>query len=343
MNEAKLNPRQKMVQFMRGYYTLPIISFLGQKGILDQWCKKEEISLSYTLEKLPGILPIIEYLTSIDLLILDQMNNSFKISELGQKVFSRHGGFNILHSYHSYFENLEGVLTQNGSDEIRVERNENIYGSGQVHKKKYFKDALKLIDKEYTTNIDIACGNGEFIQELLHSTPSLENSIGVDLSSDSVKTANKRFANNNIVQIIQSDGLNVTTWSSEIKNTHRDFDFLSNGIISMWFFLHEISKGEINGIIELFKNLRLQFPNNDILICENVMLDPEDLRGDCDMSMAPEFLLFHKLSRQGVLSWSQYQEVLEKIPYSVYQEHLYDEVGVNGTPSSFIWLLEPKK
>jgi len=59
----------------------------------------------------------------------------------------------------------------------------------------------------------------------------------------------------------------------------------------------------------------------------------------------PEFLLFHELSGQGVLSWQQHREVLHGIPYTVAAEWHYDTIPdeAGGTvPSSVLWHLKPK-
>ena len=65
---------------------------------------------------------------------------------------------------------------------------------------------------------------------------------------------------------------------------------------------------------------------------------------DQDFSIMPEFLLFHALSGQGLLSWGTWQEVLDGIPYSLKEELRFDEVRPaegEPIPASFLWVLHP--
>ena len=50
---------------------------------------------------------------------------------------------------------------------------------------------------------------------------------------------------------------------------------------------------------------------------EIVKYSPEEINGNRDISIMPEFLLFHELSGQGVLSLMQLNEVETQSPFSL--------------------------
>ena len=59
----------------------------------------------------------------------------------------------------------------------------------------------------------------------------------------------------------------------------------------------------------------------------------------------PEFLFFHEISGQGVLSWQEYREILEEVPYDLSAEKVFDILKHNGEdiPSGFVWYLTPRR
>jgi len=59
----------------------------------------------------------------------------------------------------------------------------------------------------------------------------------------------------------------------------------------------------------------------------------------------PEYLFFHDLSGQGILSWEEYERISRKIPYEIFAERTFDELTSEDgkrIPSVFIWLLKPQ-
>jgi hypothetical protein len=97
-------------------------------------------------------------------------------------------------------------------------------------------------------------------------------------------------------------------------------------------------------VIEFFQELRAALPTAELILGEITALPPELLAAHCATSIMPEFLLFHELSRQGVLRWETWRDVLKKIPYRLQGEALFDLIGESegeATPSSFVWHLKP--
>jgi hypothetical protein len=62
------------------------------------------------------------------------------------------------------------------------------------------------------------------------------------------------------------------------------------------------------------------------------------------ISIMPEYLFFHRLSGQGVMSWDAWQRILSQTSYNLAAEVRFDEVTCqNGEslPSGFVWHLKP--
>ena len=115
-------------------------------------------------------------------------------------------------------------------------------------------------------------------------------------------------------------------------------------LISAWFVLHEFSHGRPERVVEFFRRLHRHCPQADVVVGEIVSVPDLALAADRANSIMPEFLLFHALSGQGVLTWEQHCYVLAEIPYKLIAEEHFDSVLVSGAdpiPSSFIWHLRP--
>ena len=57
----------------------------------------------------------------------------------------------------------------------------------------------------------------------------------------------------------------------------------------------------------------------------------------------PEYLFFHKVSGQGILSWKDYKSLLVDCPYSLEYEWKFDDENSFKIPSAFVWVLKPRK
>ena len=62
-------------------------------------------------------------------------------------------------------------------------------------------------------------------------------------------------------------------------------------------------------------------------------------------SIMPEYMLFHNLSGQGVLSHKEFLFILKNIPYNLILKKNFDNIKHNNksSPSAIAWLLTPKK
>ena len=86
--------------------------------------------------------------------------------------------------------------------------------------------------------------------------------------------------------------------------------------------------------------------NTPIVIGEVVRQSNESLSKQSSESLMPEYLFFHEVSGQGILSWDEYQQILINVPYDLVFERLFDEIfdeEGKKVPSSFVWCLMAKR
>jgi hypothetical protein len=190
--------------------------------------------------------------------------------------------------------------------------------------------------------IDIGCGDGCFLERARERWPGLPV-FGVDLSDKAVETTNRRLnlstAHDSIA--IAANGYDVGIWSKAAPASIRESPRL---IISLWFVGHEFSNESPERISTFFSALHKAFPQAQVLLGEINKISAEILAEDHELSIMPEFLLFHELSRQGVLSWASWHHILGIIPYILQTERRFDEVRQHSgetVPASFLWLLQP--
>jgi SAM-dependent methyltransferase len=334
---ALLNPRQEIVSLLRGWFACPVISCLGEMGVLNRMAQSP-----FSLDDFPqvanraGLAAIFEYLISLGVLArCADGENRYQASPLGAKVFQRYGAFCLLHSYRDYFDRLPALLNGAGPS-ATVNRLRNVIGSGQLHAKKFFPTALNFLgERSCDAVVDVGCGDGQFLLATLKAHPNT-SAVAVDSSAIAVQTTLERLQTefpNRSVRGEVANGFEVEAWSQALSSNTK------TAVVTLWFVVHEFSDGQPERVIEFFRRLRACCPNAEVIVGEIVNVPAELLADSRDDSIMPEFLLFHSLSGQGVLSWEQHQQVLAGIPYKLVNEQRFDVV--ESIPSSFIWHLQP--
>jgi hypothetical protein len=200
-----------------------------------------------------------------------------------------------------------------------------VRGSGQLHGKKFFPAALDCLQSNSpAVLIDIGCGDGAFLECICTRWPTLVT-FGLDLSDTAVAIAHGRLARRTRREplFVVANGREVSSWSISVPPELRDTDGL---VISMWFVGHEFSAGSIDVMVRFFQDLNRAFPKAKILLGEINNIAPSDLAHNRDLSIMPEYLLFHELSGQGVLAWTDWQLILQQIPYRLEKECRFDDV-----------------
>jgi hypothetical protein len=332
-----MNPREELIALLRGQVACPLLSVLGELGWLDRMGAHSFRRADFPPDvDAPNFHAVMSYLVALGL-VRTANDDCYEATELGRSVFARYGAFCLLNSYEDYFANFRALLIPNGAAPPAVDRLRNILGSGQLHRRKYFPAALALVDgARFDAIADVGCGDGAYLETAIR-TLSPNIAFAVDLSADAVTRAAARlsaaFPTLELVSAV-ADAAHVASWTPKLRR--RD-----NALISLWFVLHEISQGRSGPVVAFFNALHDELPQASILMGEIVRLKPQSLEAARAGSIMPEFTLFHDLSRQGLLGWSEWQEIATAIPYRRVAEKEYDPVA-DGTPSSFVWYLAPR-
>lgn len=343
----KTDVNEEMIHLMRGFFAMPVISNFGRLGVLEKFIKNNEVSHE-EFENIPNTQVLkksFDYLARLSLLIRLE-NGHFQATPLGREIFKRHSSFYVPHSYHEYMNSFDKLLTdesiQLGEE---VDRLENVIGSGKTHQR-YFLPAISFLKRkvQFDCLCDVGCGNGYFLREGMRSLNDI-SIAGVDLSPISVKTTSNNlkveFADRKI-KLVCSDAFDIDYWANQLKSFIAD----QKVALSMWFLIHEISQNDPEIVIKYLNEIHAHFPKAPLVLGELVRHDETVLSNHRNLTIMPEYLFFHDLSGQGILSWDCYQDLLSKIPYSVAVERTFDELqDENGRhiPSAFVWCLIPKE
>jgi len=338
---------EELAFLIRGFFATPVISSLGMNGALKVILNLGEFTPDDFTE-IPNkqlLYYSFRYLARIGLLESDdEAAKRYRLSALGRQVFQRANSFYAPHSYREYMHQFGEQLMNSGPyQKQKVDRLENIIGSGRTHER-YFPPAVSYLKRKVKFDLlaDIGCGDGRFLEFALKGVPSA-NVVGIDLSEVSVETTAKNLKQKfpgREIRTICADASDVKKWSEPLKQLAGE----KTVAISMWFLLHEISRSEPKNVLNFLKQVHTLFPKSHLVICELVRQSPEVLTRFRKEMIMPEYLLFHDISLQGVLSWNEYQDILKNIPYRIASERLFDETGEEGSkePATFVWCLAPQ-
>jgi 2-ketoarginine methyltransferase len=335
--------RGSVISLLRGFFSSPTIAALAELGLIERMLagpfRVEDFPIAVNK---PVLSSVFLYLHSLNLL-KGMPDGGYALTDQGRTALKRNGAFLLLFSYRGYFENLAGLLTGD-SEAVTVDRRRNVLGSGSLHSKKFFPAVWEMFNgARPSALIDVGCGDGQFLTDACTEWPDV-SIAAVDLSPIAVETTLKRLETSgrrDVVGIVES-GINVADWTAHLPEGLKAESPL---VVSMWFVVHEYSGSDPKTVIRFFQQVRSALPKAEIILGEINALPPELLAEHHESSIMPELLLFHDLSRQGVLTWETWQHVLDEIPYSLIEERQFDlvgEVGEQTTPSSFVWRLRPK-
>jgi hypothetical protein len=114
-------------------------------------------------------------------------------------------------------------------------------------------------------------------------------------------------------------------------------------LITMWFVLHEIFDGNVGHLVDFFRQLHHRFPNASIAFGELFRLAPEQMPSSRHESIMPEYVLFHALSGQHLMSEKELSEFLSQIPYRLVHRQTFDPVlhDSRPVPSNVVCILAP--
>lgn len=343
-----LNPREELMFLLRGFFATPLLTALGKRGVLDRF-KSQPVSIN---ELGPdsnetSIQNAFIYLESIGLLTrTNEAAKTFEATSLGAKIFKRYGSFVLLYSYRDLISDVENLLFNTNATVPKCDRLDNVIGSGLTNGRKFFPAGLESIkDLDVSVIVDLACGNGEFLVRFHDAHPNA-SIVAADLSTIAIQSTIRYFKEidpNLEITSVETDAKEVAKWMT-VVNKVRSHSPEGKVVISMWYLIHEIAQHDVDIVANFFNSIHKSCPDAHLLIGEIINVNPDLLSQSRYGSIMPEFLFFHELSGQGVLTWLQYQQLLEKIPYELAFENQFDLVGTGNekVPSAIIWHLSPK-
>ena len=343
-----LNPREELVFLLRGFFATPLLTALGKKGILDSFVKgKVDLANFKEDSNIDFLEHSFIYLQSLGLLKRSTESSTiFMSTDLGNKVFKRFGSFVLLYSYRDLVANIDKLLFDKHIDPPKCDRLDNVIGSGLTNGRKFFPSGiLALGSNDFSVIVDLACGDGEFLSRM-HEVYPRASIVASDISPIAIESTTNNLLSKYpeiCLNTVQTDALNVENWMSIVI---RQKDKIGDGkiIISMWYLIHEIARHSTNVVADFLTDIYNSCSDAHLLLGEIVNINPEQLASSHHGSIMPEFLFFHELSGQGVLTWDQYQQLLDLIPYKLISEQKFDTVGndSNQIPSAIVWYLQPK-
>ena len=340
--------KEEIVHMMRGFFSMPVLSSLGHLGVLDVIISSPINSLnSFTkIENQKLLKDSLNYLAALGFIeYIDKDTDNFKATKLGKEIFKRCSSFYVPHSYNQYMHNFYSLLINCQSEKSQsVDRRENVIGSGMTHQR-YFPPAISFLKRRIKFDLlaDLGCGDGHFLCMVKNKFPN-KHIVGIDISKTTIDVAYENINKHHPfqkVKMIQSDAIDIKNWGERLKKIAGK-DIIA---LSMWFLLHEISKNNPDYLIEYFFSINSFFPDSPIILSELVRHDNYLLAENKHDSIMPEYLFFHDMSGQGILSWDDYKQILNDIPYKLSYEMVFDELTNNDgmkIPSSFVWCLVPK-
>lgn len=341
MLSKRIKIRREIISLMRGFYFLPIFLELHKNKILEKLNSNKFVKInSLNFKNKIFLKYIFDYMVRLG--IFSEKENRYKITSEGRKMLKRVGTMYILNSYNKITTNFNYNLNNKINSKNLCERKDNIIGSGLIHVKKFFEPSLEMINlKNVKTILDIGCGDGTFLNTVKKSNSQI-NLLGCDLSKESVKQTKKKLKfQNRSKNIFRVNGANILEIKNKAKLSKYTID--QNSIISLWFLLHEISQNRPSVIIEYLKKMRKNFPKTPLLIGEISKMDNETVKSQKEVSIMPEFMLFHELSSQGLLSENQYLNIFQKSSYNLKKIYRTDNFKFDRFKSSsnFIALIVP--
>lgn len=330
--------QKNIIQNIRGFYLTQIIAYLGKSNYLDKILDEDKIIIKKNkLNFSPKILEIIfEYFSNVGL--TKKKKKIYYLTELGRDILRRYSSYFVPHSYKEYLYNIDRLLKKK-KNKIKVDRFENILGSGKTHLR-YFMHAIHNLKKEknITSLIDIGIGNADFAINL-NKQIKLNKIFGVDFSKVSVKESSKSLRNKKIInKVIHCDGGKVDIWAKKAKSFLKN----ENVAISLWFLIHEISENSERKIISFLNKIKINFPNSPLVICELVKIPSNVLSKNKDVTYIPEYLFFHQLSSQNVLGIKRLNSIIQKSKYKIKSKILFDEIKEKNKtyPSCVLYTLK---
>ena len=179
-NDAERDIQEQFLAHIEGYLVGPIIVSLGMTGMFHKYFMETSFSPE-EFHKHPEVFKIIlDFFTHLGW--FTRKKDNYQFTELGLSFAKRASAYGVTVSYLPMFKNIDELLFGNpkvlretgiNEDEIHVNREMNVWGSGGAHTT-YFKVIDEIIIELFNKPIsdqpkgilDMGCGNGAFLQHI---------------------------------------------------------------------------------------------------------------------------------------------------------------------------------
>jgi len=293
-------------------------------GVLDELdergpCAVGELAKRFQLDE-EILRDLCEYLDCAR--VLKQVSTDrYELGKLGKVLMAEpRGVIDLMYGYEPILKSLPEMLTgkkQYGKGLSRREKYIAI-GSGELGQQLPFPVMCDMLCKSGVKRVlDLGCGDLEFLFSVCELTEA--TCFGIDISADAIQHARERLNGSpyrDRIGVAQADMFELGNISREWPGT--------DCLTACDTFHEHLSEG--TGKIEgLLVRLGEQFPGAKLLVAEFCRQSHETLRKRPTGFL--EHHLFHVLTRQRILSASEWRGVFARSGWSVEEERVFDIVG----------------
>jgi len=175
--------QKQILKHIEGHLVGPTIVRLGMSGMFHKYFMETSFKAEEFHKEPECFETILDFLTHLDW--FEKNKDNYQFTETGLFFAKRAASYGVTVSYLPMFSKMEDLLFGNaerirqlneGEDEIHVDREMNVWGSGGAHAT-YFKviDAFIIeifnqpLDTQPKGILDMGCGNGAFLQHLFET------------------------------------------------------------------------------------------------------------------------------------------------------------------------------
>ncbi len=182
-NPIEKSVQEQIIKHLEGCLAAPIIVQLGMSGMFHKYFMETSFQAGEFHKHPENFEKILDLLTFLGW--FTKTNQNFKFTETGLYFARRASAYGVTVSYLPMFNRLQELIFGDakkiraiaiGEEEIHVDREMNVWGSGGAHST-YFKVVTDFIISIFNQPIqqqpkgilDMGCGNGAFIQHIFET------------------------------------------------------------------------------------------------------------------------------------------------------------------------------
>lgn len=306
------------LRYVRGYMVSECIRALSNTGILEQLLENKDFDVELYArnknldEKI--LKALFDYFYSLK--ILDKDNKVHRASKIGRFIFNyTKGAFGFANAYSPVFDNLEVLLKKEKRYGLDIKRIDSLVAKASAETEEWMPYPIvkKFIRKYRFKNVlDLGCGNAHFLIKLCEENSDVRG-YGIDISSEALEDAKKKLNSSAAKERIELSQCDIFQINGPAKVGAQKIDV----IISMFVF-HEFVGNDTIKIIDMLKQLKRDFKDSYIVICELCKKTPKELRDN--PTLIAEHHLFHALSNQNLLSYEDWEDIFKQTHHNIVEE-----------------------